>query len=688
MEPHNLVCGRCWRDFFDTEPFEKCCTASDPDSDVIAEATSTVDDIKDSASSGCTWCSYINEFINDSQHGETRVMVSLSPSSIKACTPKGRNVFSLSISCHSPTTGDWKAGWSLYLHAFTTLDDRASEYVTARPLRTDVGSEVATRQIQTWLKECEGHGCCSRSYTESKLPTRVIEINPVGQQEPRIIESSGRRGAYATLSYCWGTVPFQALKRSNYAQFTKSLNMKTLPLTIRDAITTAGKLSIPYIWIDALCIIQDSEDDKIRDIATMKDIYASSALTMVAASSKEVSEGLLHDRHHSEDVIEIPFRGRLGLFGTMFVNELNAVTYDERSEPLAKRAWTMQEQILAHRTLTFSTHTMIWSCKAGTKNFGDSLHFPYDLDMGYNDEDEKYGLNLNSLLTTESEARSNKDMTLSCWLRLVTAYSLRKASFENDKLNAVAGIASHPSFVSGLGPRYFAGIWEYKLARQLTWYTSDWHRTLPEGERFTFHRPTTYRAPSWSWASLEGGIIHFDFDFNDEDEPEPEVICEVTDCSTETRFPDRNPFGEVISAYLRLRGFVRNAWFNPQTSNVILLPIFKGDSLDDVMSYDEAWKEHVEDFKAQHPDVDLEDDPEAVYGTDYNNTTGIHDESRATEPIVVSCFPVTLDGDSPDGVVGLLLAEGDGGSHRRIRLFKRGKNEDFENLVKREIMLL
>ncbi|KAM0540768.1 hypothetical protein ACHAPJ_013513 [Fusarium lateritium] len=196
---------------------------------------------------------------------------------------------------------------------------------------------------------------------------------------------------------------------------------------------------------------------------------------------------------------------------------------------------------------------MMWSCKAGAKNFGDSLHFPYDLDSGYNDEDEKYGLNLNSLLTTEHEARYNKDKVLSCWLRLVTAYSLRKASLESDKLNAVAGIASHPSFMSSLGPRYFAGMWEYNLARQLTSYTTDRHRTLPEGEQFFFHRPLMYRAPSWSWASLEGGIVHFDFSFDDEYEQEPEILCVVAECYTKTRFPDRDLFGEVSSARLRLK---------------------------------------------------------------------------------------------------------------------------------------
>lgn len=91
----------------------------------------------------------------------------------------------------------------------------------------------------------------------------------------------------------------------------------------------------------------------------MKDIYASSALTIVAASAKSVFEGFLHPRVHSETFHTIPVRIRPGVFGMMSANELDAASYDERPEPLAKRAWTMQEQLLAQRTLTFTTHTMM-----------------------------------------------------------------------------------------------------------------------------------------------------------------------------------------------------------------------------------------------------------------------------------------------------------------------------------------
>lgn len=222
--------------------------------------------------------------------------------------------------------------------------------------------------------------------------------------------------------------------------------------------------------------------------------------------SKNVYEGFLYTRTHAEVSHTIPVRIGNGVFGTMSVKELDAARDDERLEPIAKRAWTIQEQLRAQRTLTFTSRTMTWRWCSSTRTFGESLYFPHDLDSGYNDNDDKYSLNLHALLPSEEEAEAQKDKALSCWLRLVTAYSLRFASVERDKLNAIAGIASHPSFSCSLSPRYFAGLWQYSLARQLTWHTSSWHRTLSKTD-IIISKPVNYRAPSWSWVSIEGGVI-------------------------------------------------------------------------------------------------------------------------------------------------------------------------------------
>lgn len=685
MSPRDLVCARCWRDFFDSEIFEKCCIGNDNLSNSTkhetAEIVTTTEEIRNAQ---CNWCAYIRSFIQDSWHADDKITVRLSPSIIDSCTPKGRNIFYLSIDCHD-STGDWIGGSSLFIHAWTRPEDDSAEYVTARPLRTDVGSGTAKAQLRTWSKECSEHRCCVASYQDAALPTRVIEVNPPGRRNPRLLGSKDLHGVYATLSYCWGETPFSTLTRFNYDELIEELNPLNLPPTFSDAIFTARSLSIPYLWIDALCIVQDSEVDVQREMSCMKDIYASSALTIVAASARSVSEGFLRQRSHSELSHTIPFRIQPGVFGAISINELDAASYDERLEPLAKRAWTVQEQLLSQRTLTFTSRTMMWKCPVNTRNYGDSLYFPHDLDMGYNDNDDKYSLNLGSLLPHEDEACGQKDQVLSCWMRLVTAYSLRIATLERDKLNAVAGIASHPSYSCSLGPGYFAGLWPYNLPRQLTWSTASWHRAMSESGK-TVHRPTTYRAPSWSWASIEGGIIHFDFSY-DEDETMPEIVCDIVDCSTVAMYPDLNPFGEVLSGTLTLRTAARRAWFNPSTCNLFLLPrstsfqagVFE--STEQKITIDQAWKRHVDEFRSKYPDIDLNEEPEASHGTDHRNTCGQPDEIDFHDNILVVCVALTRDNEKSHGTTGLLLLPADStrgnGFFKRIGRFSRARNDEF-----------
>ncbi|KAB8075513.1 heterokaryon incompatibility protein-domain-containing protein [Aspergillus leporis] len=192
--------------------------------------------------------------------------------------------------------GKWRGGAALFLHACTAAEDPASDYVTARPLRTDIDSDAARMQTRAWLRECKEHKCCSALHQGSILPTRVNEVSPPGRQYARVLESKNLRGIYATLSYCWGKEAFLTLTNSNYVKLAQGLDEETLPPTVRAVIATTRTLSIPYLWVDALCIIQDSEEDKVREIAQMEEIYASSALTIVATTAESASKGFLYPR--------------------------------------------------------------------------------------------------------------------------------------------------------------------------------------------------------------------------------------------------------------------------------------------------------------------------------------------------------------------------------------------------------
>ena len=65
-----------------------------------------------------------------------------------------------------------------------------------------------------------------------------------------------------------------------------------LPKTIRDATVLVSNLGEPFPWIDTLCIIQDSDEDKAYQIRNLADIDSNSILTILAVEGSDACVGL------------------------------------------------------------------------------------------------------------------------------------------------------------------------------------------------------------------------------------------------------------------------------------------------------------------------------------------------------------------------------------------------------------
>jgi len=132
--------------------------------------------------------------------------------------------------------------------------------------------------------------------------------------------------------------------------------MSTLPQSLQDAIRVTRKLELRYIWIDALCIIQVSTEDKERELKQMAQISQNGLLTTSAASAGTVSEGFLRDREGLSTHIP-PFRLQYCVpnlesgVGSIVLQE--DPSYDSRLEPINQRAWTLQERLLSPRVLVY-----------------------------------------------------------------------------------------------------------------------------------------------------------------------------------------------------------------------------------------------------------------------------------------------------------------------------------------------
>jgi Heterokaryon incompatibility protein (HET) len=136
----------------------------------------------------------------------------------------------------------------------------------------------------------------------SILPKRVINFGSgTGIQGPFLYESAGEHERYITLSYCWGHQKSFSITRDTKLERKHGSPWSSLPRTFQDAMLVVRKLGVTYLWIDALCIIQDDEEDWQRESGRMASIYGSSYLTVSATRARDVEGGCFASRPTSNE---------------------------------------------------------------------------------------------------------------------------------------------------------------------------------------------------------------------------------------------------------------------------------------------------------------------------------------------------------------------------------------------------
>lgn len=206
-------------------------------------------------------------------------------------------------------------------------------------------------------------------------PGYLIEVSD--PQQSRVVLYPSYYADYVALSYVWGINQTYKLTTSTLQTKCNRLDASKLPQTIIDAFKVTRSLGYNYLWIDALCIIQDDPEDTNRELAKMGAIYHNSVITIVAANAPSSSSGFLKHTLAPEFVIEP--------FSLPFPSSSNNVTLAYRSsyipskDPINSRAWTLQERILSTRCLIFSNSGLKWSCDTYWHDLGappDSPLFP------------------------------------------------------------------------------------------------------------------------------------------------------------------------------------------------------------------------------------------------------------------------------------------------------------------------
>lgn len=133
---------------------------------------------------------------------------------------------------------------------------------------------------------------------KGELPTRLVAVDRTGEKKGLSVrlcnsDSLPRDTEYVSLSHCWGKVPFFTLTQDKLQRLEQSIPMQQLPMAFQDAIRITYDLGFRYIWIDSLCIIQDSRDDWHKESLAMGRVYLNSVLNLAATGYQNGQEGLL-----------------------------------------------------------------------------------------------------------------------------------------------------------------------------------------------------------------------------------------------------------------------------------------------------------------------------------------------------------------------------------------------------------
>ena len=354
------------------------------------------------------------------------------------------------------------------------------------------------RIVDDWIGRClKDHTKCGRN-RETWYPTRLLCLSEVEVVKLIISKHSPPKGPYVTLSHRWPNQPFTKLNSSTIVQLQHGIDISSLPHVFQDAITVARHLHINYLWIDALCILQDQDhcSDWKEESQNMDKVYSCAFLNISATMAIDGTESLFQERSWgsllpSEIELEVS-----GLNQKYYVQNGNLWHDEIIDAPLSKRGWVFQERFLACRVLHFGQHQLGWECQEldALEVLPKGLAPASAISIWSKSEVASMMANLNH--------QSDETLDLrfaNLWQELVTEYSKCKLTYPQDKLVAFLGVAKR---VKEAKPdHYVDGMWRKGMSYDLAWW-----RLSEDREAFPISN-TSGRAPSWSWASVDGEIV-------------------------------------------------------------------------------------------------------------------------------------------------------------------------------------
>ncbi|KAK4101286.1 HET-domain-containing protein [Parathielavia hyrcaniae] len=394
--------------------------------------------------------------------------------------------------------------------------------------------------IHSWIATCEAsHEHCDTT-TQARdpgfLPTRLIDVKDVKLGKARLrsrddvqVREDGKYPPYWTLSHRWGDPEsILQLREATEGHFQEGISLEELSRTFRDAVLLVHRLGYRYIWIDSLCVFQDSFADWQAEAGAMVDVYRHSFCNILAAGSsydpsttglfteRTLSPRLLHPFTTDVSIVKIVTETQKETMpGPWTLSNESAWADEIESAPISKRGWVVQERFLATRVLHFTRNQIYWECLERSHSATEPTH---DLSTGRRGRSKAtaYKTSRIGLARTRaeldaapagqpppwSEDSHHPNPASSSfhahWGPIVGIYANCALTKESDRFPAMSGIAK--AFQQVSGDVYLAGLW-----KRLLWTDLPWQSLASAGVPAC--RSSEAYAPSWSWASVVGGDV-------------------------------------------------------------------------------------------------------------------------------------------------------------------------------------
>lgn len=463
-----------------------------------------------------------------------------------------------------------------------------------------------------FIRTCEKTHKRCRKTQPTRLPKRVLDCGTADATRVYLREPGDEKfGRFTALSYVWGGAQPLLTTKDNLAVHRNGIELCSIPKTIRDAILVTRELNLRYLWVDALCIVQDSAQDKIEQLARMKEYYREAFCVIAASASSRVADGFINYRIQSsdptaqEEILEVtetrigvPFVGPAAESGFLTLSSKRPYVYHAMRDPLATRAWVLQERLLSRRCLLFpSTGGFALQCDSGEQFAGDityacdnaegrermliryepSSEWSWSRDLAY-DHPEEYSF------TPIQETRD----ICQAWRVMVESYSSMKLSVSEDRSIAIAALAEEHQerYLSVLRGDYLAGHWHDDLHESLMWKVVGAKNVRP-----------AYRAPSWSWLSVDGAVS-----FRGHHAVEDEYL-RIIEISAMPREPSLT-YGSLRDGFIKVEGSLIQAFWHIEPEEVLsdgrsrrstTALIFHGNSTSEVDTWRaDAWPDTLE----------------------------------------------------------------------------------------------